>query len=316
MKRILQIDGGGIRGIIPLAILVELENKVGPCWKHFDLMTGTSTGSIICGMLACGVPAHILYDLYTKEGRKLFKKNGFWSSIFGPKYDRSDLLKTLYEMNRIYGSGPKLGNTKTNFVSTTFNGVTGRTHFQMSWDIYHRELDLVQVIAWSALSAVHYFGPICVPNYMYDADYQVDVPYRTQGAVFYDGGQGRNNCTLSECITTCVVKDYLGHDEEVHILSLGTGAQRLMIPYKEATDKSKVAELKSYLTEERQEGVYDQLHKAYTLAGHLPNLHVYRMDCVLSSKEDSLDALDAIPAFINYGKQLIPKIPEVFLRIN
>ena len=316
MRRVLQIDGGGIRGIIPLAPLVEMENKVGPLYKYFDLMTGTSTGSIIAGMLAAGVPANILYDLYTKQGCKLFKKNGFWSSILGPKYDRSDILKTLYKMTRIYGRGLNLGDVRTNFISTTFNGVTGRTHFQMSWDDYHRGLDLVQVIAWSSLSAVHYFGPICVPSYQYDVDYQVDIPYRTRGAVFYDGGQGRNNCTLSECITTCVVRDYLGHGEDIHILSLGTGATRLLIPYNEATEKSKISELKDYISEERQEGVYDQLHKAYTLAGHLPNLHVYRLDCVLNSKEDSLDALDSIPAFINYGKTLINKIPAIFLKVN
>lgn len=313
MKRILQIDGGGIRGIIPLASLVEIEKRVGPLHRFFDLMTGTSTGSIISGMLAAGVPANILYDLYTKNGAKLFKKNGFWSSIFGPKYDRSDILKTLYEMNRIYGKGPSLGDVRTNFISTTFNGVTGRTHFQMSWDDYHRGLDLVQVIAWSSLSAVHYFGPICVPDYQYNMDYQVDTPYRAKGAVFYDGGQGRNNCTLSECITTCVVRDYLDHGEDVHILSLGTGAIRLMVPYNEAIGKSKISELKDYISEERQEGVYDQLHKANTLAGHLPNLHVYRVDCVLNPKEDSLDALDSIPAFVNYGKGLIGKIPPIFL---
>lgn len=316
MRRVLQVDGGGIRGIIPLATLVAMEKRVGPLWKYFDLMTGTSTGSIICGMLAAGVPAQVIYDLYTKEGKKLFKKNGWFTSIFGAKYDRSDLLKTLQEMVRIYGKGPKLGDVRTNFISTTFNGVTGRTHFQMSWDDYHRGLDLVQVVAWSSLSAVHYFGAICVPDYEYDVDYQVDVPYRTKGAVFYDGGQGRNNCTLNECITTCVVRDYLGHGDDVHILSLGTGAQRLLIPYKDAVEKGKVAELKSYLGEERAEGAYDQLHKAYTLAGHLPNLHVYRLDCVLSDKEDSLDALDSIPAFMNYGNALIPQIPEIFLRNN
>lgn len=316
MRRILQIDGGGIRGIIPLQVLVAIEDRVGPLWKQFNLMSGTSTGSIICGMLAAGVPASVLRDLYVNEGKILFKKNGFFKSLFGSKYDRSDLLKKLYEMTRIYGVGPKMGDTRTNFISTTFNGVTGRTHFQMSWDNYHRELDLVQVIAWSSLSAVHYFGAICVPDYQYDVDYQIDVPYRAKGAVFYDGGQGRNNCTLGECITTCVVKDYLGHDEDVHILSLGTGAQKLLIPYNEATNKSKVTELKSYLTEERQEGVYDQLHKAYTLAGHLPNLHVYRLDSVLRAKEDSLDALDYIPAFVDYGTKLVPKIPEIFMKVN
>jgi len=315
MKKILQIDGGGIRGIIPLRVLVEIEKQVGPLWKQFNLMTGTSTGSIICGMLASGVPAQVIYDLYTKEGKKLFKKNSWYKSIFGAKYDRSDLLKTLYDINIIYGKGTKLGDVRTSFISTTFNGVTGRTHFQMSWDDYHRGLDLIQVIAWSSLSAVHYFGAICVPDYEYNVDYQVDIPYTAKGAVFYDGGQGRNNCTLNECITTCVTRDYLKSDA-VHILSLGTGAQKLLVPYKDAAEKGKVSELKDYMSQERQEGAYDQLHKAYTLAKHLPNLSVYRLDSVLQPKEDQLDALDCIPAFIKYGESLIPKIPSIFLRSN
>ena len=124
MRKILQIDGGGVRGIIPLSILVEIEKKVGPCWKNFDLMSGTSTGSIICGMLAAGVPAITIYNLYVKDGKKLFKKNGFFRSVFGVKYDRCDLMKTMYEMVRIYGKGSKLGDVRTNFMSTTFNYVS------------------------------------------------------------------------------------------------------------------------------------------------------------------------------------------------
>ena len=313
MRKILQIDGGGVRGIIPLAILVEIEKNIGPCYKNFDLMSGTSTGSIICGMLAAGIPAQVLYDLYVKDGKKLFKKKSWLSSIFGSKYDRSDLLETMHEMLRIYGRGTKLGDVRTNFMSTTFNGVTGRTHFQMSWDNYHRGLDLVQVVAWSSLSAVHYFGPIAVPDYEYDMDYQVTTPYRTKGAVFYDGGQGRNNCTLNEVITTAVIKDYI--HEECHILSLGTGSQKLYLPYKDVLEKSKISELKSYVTEERQEGVYDQLHKAKALGSHLPNLKIHRMDCVLAAKEDSLDALDYIPNFVKLGKCLVPQIPRVFLGV-
>jgi hypothetical protein len=315
MKRILQIDGGGVKGIIPLATLVTIEKKVGPLWKYFDLMTGTSTGSIICGMLAAGVPAQVLYDLYTREGEKLFKKNNWFKSWFGPKYLRDDIQAKLQEMVRIYAKGPKMGNLRTNFVSTTFNGVTGRTHFQMSWDDYHKGLDLVQVISWSALSAVYYFGPICVPDYLYDVDYQVDVPYRAKSAVFYDGGQGRNNCTLNECITTCVVLDYLDGDG-IHILSLGCGAQKLLTTYEKAKDKGKITELKNYLSQERREGVYDQLHKAKTLAKHLPKLNVYRLDCIITEKEDRLDALEYIPTFIKYGASLESKIPDIFLRNN
>ena len=53
MKKILQIDGGGIRGIIPAVILSYLEEKCGkPLCQCFDLITGTSTGAIIGGAIA------------------------------------------------------------------------------------------------------------------------------------------------------------------------------------------------------------------------------------------------------------------------
>jgi len=46
--RILSIDGGGIRGIIPAMILAELERRAGrPACRLFDFIAGTSTGGII-----------------------------------------------------------------------------------------------------------------------------------------------------------------------------------------------------------------------------------------------------------------------------
>jgi len=45
--RILAIDGGGIRGVIPAYILQQLENHVGAAYKSFDIIAGTSTGGII-----------------------------------------------------------------------------------------------------------------------------------------------------------------------------------------------------------------------------------------------------------------------------
>jgi patatin-like phospholipase/acyl hydrolase len=53
MKRILSIDGGGIRGMIPALVLAEIERKTGrPIAAQFDLLAGTSTGGIICLGLA------------------------------------------------------------------------------------------------------------------------------------------------------------------------------------------------------------------------------------------------------------------------
>ena len=50
--KILAIDGGGIRGLIPALVLAEIEQRTGrPISSLFDLVAGTSTGAII----ACGL---------------------------------------------------------------------------------------------------------------------------------------------------------------------------------------------------------------------------------------------------------------------
>ena len=52
VRRVLSIDGGGIRGIIPALVIAHLEQKTGqPASELFDLIVGTSTG----GMLALGL---------------------------------------------------------------------------------------------------------------------------------------------------------------------------------------------------------------------------------------------------------------------
>jgi len=61
---ILSIDGGGIRGIIPAKILVDLERRLKSkgkpkqLWEYFDLVAGTSTGAIIAAGLTCPGPGH------------------------------------------------------------------------------------------------------------------------------------------------------------------------------------------------------------------------------------------------------------------
>src|SRR5215216_1170838 len=79
MQKVLSIDGGGIRGIIPAMVLAEIERRTGKrIAEMFDLV-GTSTG----GILALGVTkpgqdgkpeysAKKLIDLYETEGGKIF----------------------------------------------------------------------------------------------------------------------------------------------------------------------------------------------------------------------------------------------------
>lgn len=114
MKRILSIDGGGIRGILPGQILVALEQKIqlktgnqnDKIANYFDMIAGTSTGGILACFMLCpdknGLPKYNVQaavDLYLKHGDTIFHnslKQQILSGggIFDEKYD-SDILEDL-----------------------------------------------------------------------------------------------------------------------------------------------------------------------------------------------------------------------------
>ncbi len=93
--RILSIDGGGIRGVIPATILVELEKQLGaPLARHFHMIAGTSTGGILACGLANEIPAQKLLDLYAKNGSAIFTSS-WGDGLDGPKYDPAPLEAAL-----------------------------------------------------------------------------------------------------------------------------------------------------------------------------------------------------------------------------
>lgn len=101
-RRILAIDGGGVRGIIPAVVLAKLEAETGrPARETFDFVAGTSTGAVIAGALAAGIPADRLVSLYRRRGPELFRAMLFVSAIrrllFGNLYEVRDLHRILVE---------------------------------------------------------------------------------------------------------------------------------------------------------------------------------------------------------------------------
>ena len=156
MKKILQIDGGGIRGIIPAVICAAVEEETGrKICEMFDLITGTSTGSIIGGALAAGVEAEKIKQMYVSDGTKLFKKRiPFPWNLLRVKYARKPFLKML---EAIIGD-VKMSQLNTRYMATAFNLCSRRTHFIKSWDENDAQFTLSDVISWSALSAAYYFG--------------------------------------------------------------------------------------------------------------------------------------------------------------
>ena len=75
MRRILTIDGGGVRGIIPATVLAAMERATGqPARQAFDFVAGTSTGAAIAAGIAAGIPAERLARLYAERAPRLFRR--------------------------------------------------------------------------------------------------------------------------------------------------------------------------------------------------------------------------------------------------
>jgi hypothetical protein len=81
MRRILALDGGGIRGVFSLEILLHMQKMLRRHYgrndlllrDHFDFFAGTSTGAIIAACLAWGYTVEQILDLYVRFGKKMFQ---------------------------------------------------------------------------------------------------------------------------------------------------------------------------------------------------------------------------------------------------
>src|SRR5262249_22509772 len=92
--RILSIDGGGARGMIPATILKEMERRSGKAIsKLFDRICGTSTGSILaCGLAApksAGGSAPLfkaseIVEIYRTLGEVIFSRGSFDDTVINP----------------------------------------------------------------------------------------------------------------------------------------------------------------------------------------------------------------------------------------
>jgi hypothetical protein len=102
MKRILALDGGGIRGLFSLQILARLEElfrqeegKPGLVLSDvFHLIAGNSTGGIIAACLAWGMPVRDVEALYTSRSKEMFTRER-WYRRWKAKY-RGDVIARFF----------------------------------------------------------------------------------------------------------------------------------------------------------------------------------------------------------------------------
>jgi patatin-like phospholipase/acyl hydrolase len=114
-KRILALDGGGLKGILTLGYLETLEQLLrqrhgnDPDFRlsdYFDLIAGTSTGAIIAACLALGMSVGEVLEKYQKLGRNVFSRDWLRQGVIRARYDKGRLES---ELKSVFGSDTTLG---------------------------------------------------------------------------------------------------------------------------------------------------------------------------------------------------------------
>jgi len=230
--RVLSIDGGGIRGIIPAVALAELEQRAGkPVADMFDLIAGTSTGGILALALTRpgpdGVPAwsaSTLVELYEQEGPGIFSRPLAHQvrtvrGLIDEKYP-SDGLDAALER---YLGKSRLSEALTEVLVTAYDTERRKPFFFKSAAARTEPgRDFAMAAAARATAAAPtYFEPSRLEA-VGTADYFSLV----------DGGVFATNPAM------CSFAEVRRHhpDSEVVLLSLGTGQLTRVLPYDEVKD--------------------------------------------------------------------------------
>jgi uncharacterized protein len=230
-KRILALDGGGIRGILTLEYLGAIEATLRERYKnddfllcdYFDLIGGTSTGSIIAAGLACGMTVAQLKQLYRHIGTDVFK-GVFWrNGLLAPKFKSGPLQQAL---DAQLGADTSLDSDK---IRTGLMIMTKRLDTGSPWPLHNHpnarfakqdgKLRLTEVVRAST-AAPTYFDP-----------QKIGISSRDGSVVngaFVDGGVSPFNDPALQLLMLAALEGHgfrwpTGKDKLL-LISVGTGA--------------------------------------------------------------------------------------------
>jgi uncharacterized protein len=231
MQKVLSIDGGGIRGIIPAMILAEIERRTGKRTAEvFDLVAGTSTGGILAlGLTKPGqdggpeYSAKKLIDLYETEGGKIFDRP-VWHRIHsaGGLAEEKYPAKGIEEVALEYFGDVHLAQALTEVLVTAYEIEKRGPWFFKRRHARDQNTEgdnfLMREVARATSAAPTYFEPL-------------PLEWGTHGKrAFIDGGVHSNNPAMCAYVEAMKI-----HPEEKDFLvvSLGTGEPTREMPYEE-----------------------------------------------------------------------------------
>jgi uncharacterized protein len=242
-KRILSLDGGGVRGAITIAFLErlevlieEIEGKPTLLGDWFDIIGGTSTGAIIASLLALGYRAKDIHTFYQQFGPRVFQQS-FWRIVgLRAKFNAKNLTA---ELDNIVGSRTlDSADLITGLCVVTKRLDTASVWMLMNnsrlphWDtptdrsfIGNRHYRLSSVIRASA-AAPYYFDP----------EY-IEIVAGMPPGLFVDGGVTPHNNPVLHLLLVATLPQYglnwQTRLDRLTIVSVGTGTYRHRLDLKE-----------------------------------------------------------------------------------
>ncbi|MFW6272683.1 MAG: patatin-like phospholipase family protein [bacterium] len=297
---VLQIDGGGIKGLVPVINLFVLEEKYGQLNKYFKTLWGTSTGAIITSLIAVGLPMKSILNFYVTLGPKIFKNefgglfNIFTDSAYDGKYIETVLKKYIGDVtfNDLYENNIELNIPVVRILEK--DTIICNHKNTPDWPVW--------VAVRASMSAPAYFGPF----YWKDG---LEYPY-----AFFDGGTGVYNCTLEKAINNeFYIKGFT--TDEFYVYSVGYGKdnnssasfnkdKRNKIIDKKVKKMKKISQLLWTFNFGRQETIDRQLRHALYLVDEI-KLNFNRFDILLPKSLSPMDNTDNINELVKYVQEVI-----------
>jgi hypothetical protein len=208
----LALQGGGCLGYGQTLILSQAEQHWNrPSAAVFEMIGGTSVGSIIGACLSVGLHAKQIENFFTQEAPKIFKAS-WWnhvSSLWSPKYSPDQLEKSL---QAVLGT-KTLSDCKCAFIATAYDWASDRPVYFKSFENSSENEDYIvvgpdsKIMLWQvcrASSAAQTYFPAYEYNKM----------------VLMDGGNTGDNAP--DMLVLSEILNYTSIDK-VNMLSLGSG---------------------------------------------------------------------------------------------
>lgn len=166
---ILSLDGGGMRGILTIQLLKQLEEFAEiPCYELVDMVAGTSTGGIIAGLIARGFNAAEIEVKYDELIKEVFHKRPVGNRFLNPpQYSKKryrELLKDIIGNDLTLEAACKIKDIDLMITSRDMSAAeeTFFTAFKQTDGAYHGTYKdvLLRAVMESTMSAPTYFHPL------------------------------------------------------------------------------------------------------------------------------------------------------------